>query len=578
MAPAGFSLEANKVFATLALAQEFIQTKPAAYVGSVISVTNDTAENNGIYWVESIGEGASLRPANDIDLSNYYTKEEVEALIPEVPSIYLNGVEQEVVDGKIELEFEIPAPEDVDLSGYYTKEEVNNTFATKEEIPSLDEYLKSSDAESTYVKQEGYIAYTQEEKDKLANISEGAEVNFVKSVGENLNVTDGVLTVTIPEVPVKGVTVDGTSVVGKDGIATIDLTSYAKTSDVDSKIVTALTSVYKYKGSVATYEDLPSTKTIGDVYNVESTGDNYAWDGTTWDKLGTTVDLSGYALKTDLKDWVETTTFNSHVNNKTDALHVTAEEKETWSGKQDAITDENKIPATLIDGLTAIATSGSYDDLADKPDIPTTVAELTDSEDYAKATDVETISGKVDTLTTTVGDSTNGLVKDVATNTAAIEALEKLVVGGEGEGLEQVVTDVATLKTVVGDENSGLVKDVKDLKDNKQDKLADGTDGQILIWSSNAWTPSDMPETLPVDGKGSGKILTVDTDGSTVIWASAPVSTTVTKNEVAEGETQTWEIKQGETSVNVYSVDDTYNKTEVYTKAEVDSFFTWQTV
>ena len=71
--------------------------------------------------------------------------------------------------------------------------------------------------------------------------------------------------------------------------------AYTKT-EVDNKI----SSVYKYKGSVATYENLPgSGQIVGDVYNVESNGANYAWDGTTWDKLGETIDLSPYLLQTD---------------------------------------------------------------------------------------------------------------------------------------------------------------------------------------------------------------------------------------------------------------------------------------
>ena len=57
----------------------------------------------------------------------------------------------------------------------------------------------------------------------------------------------------------------------------------------------AVASVYKYKGSVANQSALPSSnQTIGDVYNVEDTGDNFAWDGTQWDKLAGTVDLSTY--------------------------------------------------------------------------------------------------------------------------------------------------------------------------------------------------------------------------------------------------------------------------------------------
>ena len=59
-----------------------------------------------------------------------------------------------------------------------------------------------------------------------------------------------------------------------------------------------LSSVYKFKGSVPTIDHLPlENNVIGDVYNVEDTGANYAWDGDKWDKLSETIDLTPYALK-----------------------------------------------------------------------------------------------------------------------------------------------------------------------------------------------------------------------------------------------------------------------------------------
>ena len=55
-----------------------------------------------------------------------------------------------------------------------------------------------------------------------------------------------------------------------------------------------LSNAYKYKGSVETYEDLPTSAESGDVYNVVkgdkeqgiADGANFAWDGTKWDNLG----------------------------------------------------------------------------------------------------------------------------------------------------------------------------------------------------------------------------------------------------------------------------------------------------
>ena len=53
-----------------------------------------------------------------------------------------------------------------------------------------------------------------------------------------------------------------------------------------------LAGVYKYKGSVATYSALPSTGlTVGDVYNVEADGMNYAWTGSAWDALGASFSI-----------------------------------------------------------------------------------------------------------------------------------------------------------------------------------------------------------------------------------------------------------------------------------------------
>lgn len=47
------------------------------------------------------------------------------------------------------------------------------------------------------------------------------------------------------------------------------------------------------------------------------------------------------------------------------------------SGKQDKITADNKLDVSLVNGLVAVATSGSYNDLSDKPTIPSPVTETT---------------------------------------------------------------------------------------------------------------------------------------------------------------------------------------------------------
>lgn len=79
-----------------------------------------------------------------------------------------------------------------------------------------------------------------------------------------------------------------------DGLQTaLDTKANATTVEATYAKKTDLTNVYKYKGSVATVANLPTTgNTSGDVYNVEARGINYAWNGTTWDALGELFEIS----------------------------------------------------------------------------------------------------------------------------------------------------------------------------------------------------------------------------------------------------------------------------------------------
>lgn len=74
-----------------------------------------------------------------------------------------------------------------------------------------------------------------------------------------------------------------------------DLSVYALKTDIST--------VFRYKGSVDTYSQLPSdTQAVGDVYNIATddnannihAGDNVVWNGTYWDNLSGAVELSGY--------------------------------------------------------------------------------------------------------------------------------------------------------------------------------------------------------------------------------------------------------------------------------------------
>ena len=112
----------------------------------------------------------------------------------------------------------------------------------------------------------------------------------------------------------------------------------------EDAIKTLLTNVYTYKGSKATYEELPSTgNVIGDVWNVVAAngtipaGTNYAWDGSGWDSLGGSVDLSTY---------ITNDKFTAHTSNS--YIHVTTAQTAAWDAKQDAFGNEE-----VLSGITS---------------------------------------------------------------------------------------------------------------------------------------------------------------------------------------------------------------------------------
>lgn len=71
----------------------------------------------------------------------------------------------------------------------------------------------------------------------------------------------------------------------------LDLSNYATKADISTAV--------RYRGSVNSWDDLPSNPTIGDMYNVVEAspahelpaGGNVVWNGTDWDVTGPIFDI-----------------------------------------------------------------------------------------------------------------------------------------------------------------------------------------------------------------------------------------------------------------------------------------------
>ena len=116
-------------------------------------------------------------------------------------------------------------------------------------------------------------AFTDADVEKLAGLENytlpaaTADILGGVKVGAGLAVADGVLSAE---------SVAWSNIIGKPDVA----------------LKSDLTQVYRYKGSVTNYASLPTAENVvGDVWNVEATGMNYAWTGEGWDALGETFSI-----------------------------------------------------------------------------------------------------------------------------------------------------------------------------------------------------------------------------------------------------------------------------------------------
>lgn len=196
----------------------------------------------------------------------------------------------------------------------YLWQKIKNVFATKDALDGKVDKVTGKGLSTN--------DYTTAEKDKLNGIQGGAQINPKVQVDEHnreilgylLDNDHGVLSmwysdttspdggfITVPLASTAQEAIGSLSeaLAGKvdaedgKGLSTNDYTTAEKNklaafgAASTYALKTDITNMYKYKGSVATVSALPSSgNTTGDVYNVEATGMNYAWNGTAWDALG----------------------------------------------------------------------------------------------------------------------------------------------------------------------------------------------------------------------------------------------------------------------------------------------------
>jgi len=91
-----------------------------------------------------------------------------------------------------------------DVTGFAKAKDVEDTYAKKTDIPNISDLQKTADADAKYVSKDGYVAFSQEEKDKLNGLKNYTlpiatdEVLGGIKVGSGINKTDdGIISVDV---------------------------------------------------------------------------------------------------------------------------------------------------------------------------------------------------------------------------------------------------------------------------------------------------------------------------------------------------------------------------------------------
>ena len=257
---------------------------------------------------------------------------------------------------------------------------------------------------------------------------------------------------------------------------------------------------YKYKGSVATSVDLPASgNKAGDVYNVQDTGDNYAWtsDGA-WDSLGGVVDLSEYAKKEDTvksitgSGAVLTVTPGSGasktitINNVENATHASTADSATSAtsagsatkASQDASGNVIETTYAKSSALSAVATSGKYSDLSGTPSA------------YTLPTATSSVLGGVksgDNIT-----NTSGVLSITNLNVTSALGLTPIDSSSDITGNAATATKLQTARTINGVSFDGSAN--INIKDGSKLPLAGGSlagsldiGGHLTLYDTNAY-------------------------------------------------------------------------------------------
>ena len=272
----------------------------------------------------------------------------------------------------------------------------NSSFVAKEEGKGLSE-----------------ANYTSTEKTKLSGIATGAQVNIIEAVKVN-----------------------GSALTVSDKAVNVDLSAYALKSDI--------TTAVNWKGTKASVGELPTSgNKTGDLWHVADKSAEYVWNGSTWEEVGSIVDLSGYST---------TAQMNTAITN---AVAIKADKAtfESEIQRLEGIIGALDIPDGVIvdtaldinsgNAIANKAVTAALNLKATKEEVETLESTLTTA--IGKKVDQTTYEAKVQSIEGSIATKAN--LNDVYTKTQTFTKAEVESAIGNVDG--RITTEVATINGLI---------------------------------------------------------------------------------------------------------------------------------
>lgn len=263
-----------------------------------------------------------------------------------------------------------------------------------------------------------------------------------------------------------------------------------------------------YKGTKDTYEELPAEgNKKGDVWNVVGAhgttpaGTNYAWDGTTWDPLGGTIDLSGYYTKTQVDAAISTakteleaadtalegqiTTVTNQLNNKVDKVEGSGLISDTDLNQIRTNKSNIENLQTSVEGKQEALTEGQAISITEENVIDVKLDSTSDEALSKSAEGLKLDLSGIKGSTVKVGVAITGGAEIGADQTVAegMKALSDSIKTAVTGGITSITSPDNTIKVTGEGASRGLAVDMSKLVSTSS-SIQVGTDGKLdIFWS-----------------------------------------------------------------------------------------------